>query len=117
MRLLFTSLSFMVTLVVGAIAFAATAIEFPGIMRDLIEQANRLPPYLSSLGISDSYMVWLEILLTGDKLVLLGFVLVTRIVFALIGEIFSPPAERRSAEAPPPSGMQVSAFHRWGKKS
>ena len=109
MGILFSSVTFVFTLIVGALAFAATAIEFPTLMRQLIEWAQQLPPYLSQVGISDNYLVWTDILLSGDKLVLLGFVLVTRIVFALIGMIFgplfglgSPPAERDSA------------FSRWG---
>ncbi len=109
MRLIFYSFSFVLTLAVGAVAFAATAIEFPTIMRELIGAAQQLPGYLSQVGLSDRYLVWTDILLSGDKLVLLGFVIVTRIVFALLGMIFGPligagPAQTRSD----------SAFNRWG---
>jgi hypothetical protein len=109
MRLLFSSFSFVLTLVVGAIAFAATAIEFPTIMRQLIGWAQQLPPYLSQVGLSDTYLVWTDILLSGDKLVLLGFVIVTRLVFALIGMIFGPLFGLGSAPA-----ERDSAFSRWG---
>jgi len=109
MGILFSSFTFVLTLIVGAIAFAATAIEFPTIMRQLIEWAQQLPPYLSQVGISDNYLVWTDILLSGDKLVLLGFVLVTRIVFALIGMIFGP----LFGIGPAHAGSD-SAFNRWG---
>jgi hypothetical protein len=116
MRILFTSVTFVATLIVGAIAFAATAIEFPGIMRELIAYAQLLPAYLSGLGLSDRYMVWIEILLSGDKLVLLGFVLATRIVFAILGSVVGPIFESGSPRASfveIPHG-KMSPFHKWG---
>lgn len=110
MRILLTSFSFFVTLIVGAVAFALTAIEFPGIMRELIAYAQRIPGHLSTLGLSDSYMVWMDVLLTGDKLVLLGFVLVTRIIFAIFGAIFSRDGGATADGGAPRS----SPFNRWG---
>lgn len=110
MRILFSSFTFVLTLIVGAIAFAATAIEFPTIMRQLIEWAQHLPPYLAQLGLSDNYLVWTDILLSGDKLVLLGFVLVTRILFALLGIVFGPLFGMSGGG----DQKSDSAFHRWG---
>ncbi len=108
MRVLWSSFMFIFTLIVGAIAFAATAIELPGVMRQLIEWAQQLPPYLSSLGLSNNYLVWTDIILSGDKLVLLAFVLATRLVFALIGTALGPlfgvGAKSKSE----------SAFQKWG---
>ncbi len=109
MRILWSSFMFVATLVVGAIAFAATAIEFPGIMRQLIEWAQQLPPYLESLGLSNNYLIWTDIILSGDKLVLLGFVLATRIVFALIGTVVGPIFGGGSARS-----RDQSAFEKWG---
>src|SRR5262245_24039186 len=90
MRLMFSSFYFVITLVSGAIAFAATAIEFPGIMREFIAIAQKLPAYLSTFGLSDQYMVWIDILLSGDKLVLLGFVLATRLFLTILAGVFGP---------------------------
>jgi len=101
---------FTFTLVVGAILFAATAIEFPGIMRQLIDWAQQLPPYLAQTGLSDSYLVWTDIILSGDKLVLLAFVLFTRLLFAIIGTVVGPlfgiGGGSRHADD--------SAFEKWG---
>lgn len=118
MRLLFTSFSFIVTLIVGAIAFAATAIEFPSIMREFIAVAQLLPAYLSSFGLSDRYMVWMDILLSGDKLVLLGFVLATRILFAILGGVFGPLFEGNAPRASFVEGAdgRISPFHGWGAR-
>ncbi len=115
MRILFTSFTFVVTLVVGALAFAFTAIEFPAIMRDLIAYAQALPGYLSSLGVSDRYLVWVDILLSGDKVVLLGFIIATRILFAMISAIVggdSPP--RRVSFVSEKNG---SPFKGWARRS
>ena len=118
MRIFFSSLSFVVTVVIGAIAFAVTAIQFPGIMRQFIEIAQGLPRYLASLGISDAYMVWVDILLSGDKLVLLGFILAARIVLAVIigalGLTDSGPSRVSFTQS---RQLQVSAFDRWGANS
>jgi hypothetical protein len=117
MRLLFTSFSFVVTMIVGALAFAFTALEFPAIMRDLIAYGQALPGYLSSLGVSDRYLVWVDILLSGDKLVLLGFILATRILFTIVGGIVSigaDPAPSRSSDA---RQGDASVFNRWGRSS
>jgi hypothetical protein len=107
MRILFSSFMFVITLIVGAIAFAATAIELPGIMRQLIEWAQQLPPYLEQLGLSNTYLIWPDIILSGDKLVLLGFVLMTRLVFALIGTVVGPLFGSGRA-------ANESAFQKWG---
>jgi hypothetical protein len=111
MRILFSSFTFVFTLIVGAIAFAATAIEFPTLMRQLIEWAQQLPPYLSQVGLSDNYLVWTDILLSGDKLVLLGFVLVTRIIFAILGMVFGPLFGIGPAHA------ATSDFNKWGREA
>jgi hypothetical protein len=116
MRLLFSSFYFVVTLVVGAIAFAFTAIEFPGIMREMIGVAQLLPAYLSQFGLTDQYMVWIEILLSGDKLVLLGFVLAARIFLSILAGVFGPLFESGSPRASfveTPHG-KASPFYRWG---
>ena len=115
MRLLFSSFSFFATMVIGTIAFAATAINFPAIMRDLIGYAQQLPGYLSNLGISPEYMVWIDILLTGDKLVLLGFIAAARILVAILSAIIFNGASARASFAPEGHG-KASAFDGWGKQ-
>lgn len=93
------SFTFFLTIVLGAIAFAATAIEFPTLMSQLIDWAQQLPAYLSTLGLSPSYQVWINILLTGDKLVLLGFVFVTRVIIAIVVTAIGPIFMRKKRRA------------------
>jgi hypothetical protein len=115
MRILFSSFSFLATMVIGAIAFAFTALEFPGIMNDLMAYAQSLPAYLKSLGLSDSYMVWVNILITGEKLVLLGFILAARIVLSIITSIVAPIFEPAPTSASYAREEDGSAFNGWGR--
>jgi hypothetical protein len=123
MRILFSSFSFVMTVIIGAVAFAFTAIEFPGIMRELIARAQTLPAYLSSAGLSDTYMVWVDILLSGDKLVLLGFVMAARIVVAILSSVVSPLFEGSSSSRnarymqQQQQQSQGSAFNGWGNSA
>jgi hypothetical protein len=104
MRVLWSSFVFVLTLIVGAIAFQAAASQFPGMIRDLIEWAQQLRPWIESQGFSNAYLLFP----TGDKLVLLGFILMTRLVFALIGTIVGPLFGVGAGRA------DESAFQRWG---
>ena len=109
MRIFFLSFTFVLTLVVASLAFVATVIEFPGVMLQLTGWANQLSPFLAKLGVPNNYLVWVDILLNGQKLVLLGYILATRFIFALIGIVFGP---LFGLGAPHPS--RESAFNRWG---
>jgi hypothetical protein len=87
--LLFKGFSFFFTMILGAIAFAFTAMTYPTTMRHLMAGAEQLRNNLSTFGIPDTYMVWVDILLQGDNLVLMGFIVVARIFVALLGSLFS----------------------------
>lgn len=104
MRVIWSSFIFVLALVVGYIAFQAFALQSPGSMRSLIEWSQQLGPYLQSHGVPGTSLVYL----TGDKVVLLGFILVTRLVFALIGTIVGPLFGVGQGRA------DESAFQRWG---
>lgn len=116
-RLLFISFTFMLTVVLGAIAFTFTALTYPGTMRQLMSGAERLRDQLSTFGLSDNYMVWVDILLQGDNLVLMGFIIVARIVMAIIGSLFNR-SPRDGGSVPPAAerggGRARSQFYRWG---
>ena len=110
MRYLLSSFSFFFTLIIGALVFAALAIEFPAIMNEFVRWANLVPGYLGDLGVPDQYMVWINILITGDKLVLLGIVLVTRIVLSLVIGAFA------SLLGLSPVETSKSSFENWPNK-
>ena len=103
------SVKFILTIALGAFAFAATAIQQPTLMRELLSIARRIPEYFAASGLSDEYLVWADILLGGDKLVFIGYLVLARIVVgilaSLLGSIFGFGVRRRETrEASPFSG-------------
>lgn len=105
-RLLIITFSFILTVIIGAVAFAFTAMTYPTTMRQLMSNAEQLRNQLGAIGIDDSYMVWVDILLQGDNLVLMGFIIAARIVFALLGALFSGSGQD--------DGPRRSPRRRWG---
>lgn len=85
MRIMLSSLYFIFTLIVGTILFVVVGVQFPTVMADIFSALASVPALFQSWGLPDAYVVWLQALGTGAPIVLLGFVLVTRIVFSLIG--------------------------------
>jgi hypothetical protein len=114
MRLLFSLSSFAFTMILALIAFTYTAIHFPTTMRDFLAGAQHVRDQISLLGLPDSYMVWVDIFLQPNQIVLVGFAIAMRFAIGLIGTLFrggSFPGEP-DASASSPSGK--SPFSRWG---
>jgi len=104
------SLKFLLTILLGAFAFAATAIQQPTLMREFLSVARRIPDYFANSGLSDDYLVWVDILLGGDKLVFIGYLIVARIVVGflagIIGSLFGMGKKREE-------GTEESPFTGW----
>jgi hypothetical protein len=115
MRLIFSLSSFAFTMILALIAFTYTAIHHPTFMRDLLYGAQEVRDRISLLGLPDSYMVWVDIFLQPNQIVLVGFAIAMRFVLGLIGSIFSlgnypsRPSERGAEPA------RRSPFSRWGR--
>ena len=113
MRLLFSLSSFAFTMILSLIAFTYTAIHYPSTMRDLLAGAQHLRDQISLLGLSDSYMVWVDIFLQANQIVLVGFSILMRLLIGIIGSILSGGYSSQSA----PTSAQRSSnspFSRWG---
>lgn len=100
------SVKFILTILLGAFAFAATAIQQPTLMRELLSIARHIPDYFTRSGLSDEYLVWVDILLGGDKLVFIGYLVVARIVVgvlaSMLGGIFGFGTRRKAAREQSP---------------
>lgn len=57
-------------------------------MRDLLAGAQHAREQISTLGLPDSYMVWVDIFLQPNQIVLVGFAIVMRFLIGLISGIF-----------------------------
>ena len=114
MRLFFSLSAFAFTMILALIAFTYTAIHFPTTMRDLLAGAQHVRDQISLVGLPDSYMVWVDIFLQPNQIVLVGFSIAMRFAIGIIGVIFgggSFPAEPDSAAV---SSGSKSPFSRWG---
>ena len=88
MRFLLSLWTFVVTMVLALIGFTYTAINFPTTMRDLLAGAQQFAIRCSRLTLPDSYMVWVDIFLQPNQIVLVAFSIAMRIVLGLLISLF-----------------------------
>jgi hypothetical protein len=119
MRFIFGLSTFVLTMILALIAFTYTAINYPTTMRDLIAGAQRVRDAVQLASLPDSYMVWVDIFLQPNQIVLVGFSIAMRIVLGILFSFFpggrryrdAPRTVSAPAASPPPS---QSPFGRWG---
>ena len=117
MRLFFSLTSFAFTMILALIAFTYTAIHFPSTMRDLLAGAKHVQEEISYLGLPDSYMVWVDIFLQPNQIVLVGFSIAMRFAISLIGSLFGGSGGGSGSGEPAGSSRPSSGerYRRWGK--
>ncbi len=117
MRLFFSLTSFAFTMILALIAFTYTAIHFPSTMRDLLAGAKHVQEEISYLGLPDSYMVWVDIFLQPNQIVLVGFSIAMRFAISLIGSLFGGSRGGSGGGEPAGSSRPSSGerYRRWGK--
>ncbi len=114
MRLFFSLSAFAFTIILALIAFTYTAIHFPTTMRDLLAGAQHVRDQISSLGLPDSYMVWVDIFLQPNQIVLVGFSILMRFAIGLIGSVFGVGSSGGDEDTKSSSSRSGSPFSRWG---
>jgi hypothetical protein len=110
MRLFFSLSTFAFTMILALIAFTYTAIHYPSTMRDILAGAAYVRDQLSSLGLPDSYMVWVDIFLQPNQIVLVGFAIAMRLAMDIIGSILNGGRFPTRADT-----ASSSPFSRWGR--
>jgi len=120
MWMFLSSLGFFVTLVAGVLAFVFAAIHYPGFMTNLITSADQLINATLDQYVADRYSVIVKFVFGGNNLVLMGFIVATRLVFSLLLALFFPfsAADRRKADILESGSRspQISPFYRWGRR-
>lgn len=77
------------SLLLGAIALAFVAVQWPDSMVEILDMATGVKEQLTNTGLASKYNVWIKFLIGEQQLVFMGFVIVTRILLAtLIALIF-----------------------------
>ncbi len=108
MRLLLSLSTFAFTMILALIAFTFTAIHYPTTMRDLLYGAQEVRDRISLLGLPDSYMVWVDIFLQPNQIVLVAFAIAMRFAVSVVTGIFGVyPSNTESGS---------STWLRWGSK-
>jgi hypothetical protein len=115
MRLFFSLSAFAFTMILALIAFTYTAIHFPTTMRDFLSGAQHARDQISLLGLPDSYMVWVDIFLQPNQIVLVGYSIAVRFLLGILGSIVG--GSRYSGASGGGNGSAAasnSPFSRWG---
>lgn len=112
LRFIASILAFVLTMILALFAFTYTAINFPTTMRDLLAGAQQVRDQVQQAYLPDNYMVWVDIFLQPNQIVLVGFSIAMRIVVGILSAIFGRRKGGRAPAAPP--GASASPFSRWG---
>jgi hypothetical protein len=114
MRFLFNLSTFIMTMVLSLIAFTYTAINHPTAMRDLLAGAQHVRDSLQQLTLPDSYMVWVDIFLQPNQIVLVGISIAVRIALGLLFSLAERGRSPQKAGKPAGSPASEPPFGRWG---
>jgi hypothetical protein len=117
MRFIFSLSTFVLTMIVSLIAFTFTAINYPTAMRDMLAGAQYLREQVQHTPLlSDSYMVWVDIFLQPNQIVLVGISIAVRIALGIVFSLFGRGGGKRPAETKPAVAKEPtsSPFGRWG---
>ena len=105
---------FILTMLLSLFAFTYTAINYPSVMRDLMTYAQDVREYVRQMALPDSYMVWVDILLQPNQIVLVGFSIAMRILIGIFASLFSLIFSRRGSSDAAVTTASNSPFSRWG---
>ncbi len=72
------------SLILGAIALAFCAVQYPEITNEMLVFAEGLKRKLTNSGIPVQYNIWIKFLIQEQQLVFMFFVIIMRVLFALV---------------------------------
>lgn len=91
LRVFLATTNIFVSLVVGALAMGLVWYLSPDTMQSFFQSASGFKAWLTSLGIEPKYNNFIWFLIEERQLVFMGFVIATRVVFAIFAAIFIAP--------------------------
>ena len=83
-RVIAATLNIFFSLFLGALALAFCAVQYPGIVNDFLIVAEGLKHNITTTDIPVQYNIWIKFLLQEQQLVFMFFVIIMRVIFALI---------------------------------
>jgi len=84
-RITAATLNIFFSLLLGAIAMAFIAVQFPEFMESLLDSGSWATDKIGDTGLDAKYNVWVKFLLNEQQIVFMGFVIVMRIILAVLG--------------------------------
>ena len=88
-RIIFSTSSIFLSLVLGALALALVGINYPEVLSYMLGWAKQLKSGITSTGLAAKYNIWIELLLEERQLLFMFFTIGARIALALVGSVFS----------------------------
>ncbi|MDZ4791961.1 MAG: hypothetical protein SGJ17_12265 [Hyphomicrobiales bacterium] len=120
MRLFFSSAGFIFTVAVGVAAFVLSAIHAPTELKQMIDAANVFISQVLSAYVEDRYSVLIGFVFDGKNLVLMGFIIATRLVFSILMSVLFPaqalPGRDVSQSQSQSQSQGQSPFKLWGRR-
>ena len=89
LRLLVSTSTIFLSLILGAILLAVVGYNNPEILSQMLVWAHDLKGFITSRGLAPHYNIWLELLLEERQLLFMAFVIMARILIAIPVAIFA----------------------------
>ncbi len=77
------------SIILGAIFFVLCGLNFPHMVSIIQDGASGLVDIITNIGIPVEYNIWVKFVLQDQTFVLMFFIILARVVLAILGSIFS----------------------------
>lgn len=94
-RLLISTSTLFLSLVLGAIALAFVGYNWPQHLSEMLGWARDLKGIITSTGLDPKYNIWVELLLEERQLLFMFFTIAARLVLGFLGAVFHRLTGRR----------------------
>jgi len=116
LRLFFSSFYFMATIAIAVAALIVTGIQFPDTLIVLKREADLLLNMVSDSYFEPRYALLREFVFDGKNVILIGYVIATRVVLALLRALLFPSDDYWDRRRDERGHDGKSPFNRWGKR-
>ena len=83
-RIINASLIFFFSFILGAVMLAVVAVQFSDTMETLLTTGGWVTDMIGDTGLDPKYNVWVKFLVSEQQIVFLGFVILARIILAMV---------------------------------
>ena len=84
LKVLAAAANIFLSVVLAAVLVAYLAVEYPGFIESLQDEAGTVKNWITGTGLDPKYNVWLRFFIAEQQLLFIGFIITVRIVLALM---------------------------------